>query len=331
MPYCRNIRLAIFSFHTMTALPVALAVFGLLAAPSAPRAQSNADHTVPLSVLVTIASKTNDPPPAVTKDDVFVHQDNQTRRVLDWVPLSQGGATLDLVVYIDDSMDQSVAIPLMDAAGFIRALPPNARIEVAYSLSGRPQIEQPFTTDREAAVKALHIPIGRSTGSYGLYSGLAEFINGWPEDATRREILVISDGIDLMRGFSQSLPDENPDLGGLTKLLRREGIVAFTIFGNGGSRVLHGQAMTSVGQGCLQYLSDETGGEAFLGVSTAPSFTPYLTHVSQDLANQYLLTFEAATAKNNKPQPSKLQVGAEILGIVIHAPAHVSVPAAAAP
>ncbi len=304
---------------------IALVIFALVT-PSAFRGQDKTEHTVPVSVLVTVGSKTKDAPPEVPKDAVYVHQDNQTRRVLDWQPLSQGGATLDLVVYIDDSMDHSVGGPLMDAAAFIRALPPNARIEIAYSLSGHSQIGQAFTTDREAAIKALHIPLGRSTGSYGLYSGLTDFIHGWPEDATRRELLIISDGIDLLRGFSQSLPGENPDLDTLNNVLRREGIVVFTIFGNGGSALLHGSAMTSVGQSCLQSLSDESGGEAFLGLQTAYSFTPYLNQISEDLANQYLLTFEAVAPINNKPKLSKLQAGAEVPGTVIHAPAHVNVP-----
>ena len=309
---------------------IALVVFGLLASPGALRAQGNTDHTIPVSVLVTVESKTNDAPPDVPQDAVFVHQDNQTRKVLDWQPLSQGGATLDLVVYIDDSIEQSAGVPLQYAAAFIRALPSNARIEVAYSLEGRPQIGQAFTADREAAVKALHIPMGRAAGYYGLYAGLTEFVQAWPEDATRRELLVISDGLDVMRGLRQSLADENPDLNTLINLLRNESIVAFTIFANGGGRVLHTPLLTGVGQGCLQYLSDETGGEAFLGVSTPNSFTPYLNKLSQDLAHQYLLTFEAVTAKNNKPQLSRLQVGAEMTGVVLRAPVHVNVPASPA-
>jgi hypothetical protein len=303
---------------------VALLVFGFAVLPAALVAQGDTGQTQPVSVLVTIASKGKTPPPDVPKDVVFVHQDRQTRRVLDWQPLSQGGSTLDLVVYVDDALDRSVGMPLMDASAFIRALPPNTRVEVAYSLGGRPQIGQAFTTDREAAVKALHIPLGRSTGSYGLFTGLTEFVQGWPEGATRREILVISDGIDLMRGISQALPGENQDLDVLTNLLRREGIPVFTIFANGGSAELHSEEMVTVGQSCLQYLSDETGGEAFLGVSTAPSFTPYLDQLSQDLAHQYLLTFAAVTA--SKAKLSKLQVGAEVPGIVVHAPAHVNVP-----
>ncbi|MGO9641604.1 MAG: hypothetical protein ACLP1Y_09905 [Candidatus Acidiferrales bacterium] len=303
---------------------VALIVFGLAAVPAALVAQGDTGQTQPVSVLVTVASKGKTPPPDVPQDAVVVHQDGQTRRVLDWQPLSQGGSSLDLVVYVDDSLDHSVGVALMDAAAFIRALPPNTRVEVAYSLSGQPQIGQAFTTDHEAAVKALHIPLGRSTGSYGLFTGLSEFVQGWPEGATRREILVISDGIDLMRGFSQALPGENQDLESLTNLLRREGIAVFTIFANGGSAELHSEEMVTVGQSCLQYLSDETGGEAFLSVSTAPSFTPYLDQLSQELAHQYLLTFAAVTT--SKPKLSKLQVGAEVRGIVIYAPAHVNVP-----
>jgi hypothetical protein len=307
-----------------TSRVIALVIIALVA-PSAFRGQDKTEHTVPVSVLVTVGSKTKDAPPEVPKDAVYVHQDNQTRRVLGWQPLSQGGATLDLVVYIDDSMDHSVGVPLMDAAAFIRALPPKARIEIAYSLSGHPQIGQAFTTDREAAIKALHMPLGHFTGSYGLYSGLTEFIQGWPQDATRRELLVISDGIDLLRGSSQSMPGENPDLAILNNILRRERIVVFTIFGNGGSARLQG-VMTSVGQSCLQSLSNESGGEAFLGLQTAYSFTPYLDRISQDLAHQYLLTFEEVAPTNNKPKLSKLQVGAEVPGTVIHAPAHVNVP-----
>jgi len=310
------------------ACAIVLVVLGFVVSPIAFLAQGKSGQLQAVSVLVTVASKTKDAPPDVPKDAVFVHQDNQTRKVLDWQPLPQNSSSLDLVVYVDDALDHSVGVPLLDAASFIRALPPNARIEVAYSQDGHPQIGQEFTTDREAAVKALHVPLGHSTGSYGLYSGLTELVQGWPSSAQRHAILLVSDGIDFMRGGgSQLLPGENPDLDGLTNLLRTDAITVFTIYGNGGGPLLHSPDAISVGQSCLQYLSDETGGEAFLGLGAPVSFSPYLKQISQELASQYLLTFEAVTANNKKPKLSRLQVGAEVPGIVIHAPAHVNVPA----
>jgi len=288
-------------------------------------AQSDWQHTQAVSVLVTVAGKGNSAPPDVPKDAVYVHQDNQTRGVLDWDSLSQGGSNLELVVYVDDALDHSVGVQLEDVAAFIRALPPNTRVEVAYSLGGVPQVGQSFTTDREAAIRAVHIPLGRTAGSYGLYSGLSDLVKAWTSEATRREILIISDGLDFLRGRSQLLPGENPDLDALMDLLRRGNIAAFAIFANGGPAQFHDPTFVSIGQSCLEYLSDETGGEAFTGVSTAPSFKPYLDRISQDLAHQYLLTFAVSTSP--KPKLSRLKVGAEVSGAVVYAPAHILVPA----
>jgi hypothetical protein len=309
------------------ACAIALAVLVLVTSPIAFLAQSKPEHSQAVSVLVTIASKTKDPPPAVSRDDVFVHQDNQTRRVLDWHLIPKDTTPLEVVLYVDQALNSSVAGPLQDAASFVRALPPQARVAVAYSLSGHPQLAQDFTTDRDAVGKALHVPMGRFTGSYGLFSGLADLVRGWQMTPARHVILLVSDGLDAMRGVAQMQPDVNPDMAALIDLLHRKGIVVFTIYANRLPLSAPPDPFLSVGQSCLQYLSDETGGEAFLGLQTAFSFTPYLNQISADLGNQYLLTFDALSVNNNKPKLSKLQVGAEVTGIVIHAPAHVIVPA----
>ena len=61
------------------------------------------------------------------------------------------------------------------------------------------QIVQDFTNDHTAAAKALRLPVG-STGAYGSpYLSVIDLMKRWPEHPNRREIVMVTDGIDRAR------------------------------------------------------------------------------------------------------------------------------------
>jgi hypothetical protein len=76
------------------------------------------------------------------------------------------------------------------------------------------QIAQNFTNDHAAAAKALRLPTG-STGAYGSpYLSVIDLIKRWPEHTNRREVIMITDGIDrARRGLgSRGLSPISPDV-----------------------------------------------------------------------------------------------------------------------
>ncbi len=278
-------------------------------------AQDFGTAPVSVKVLVTVTSKVQAPPPEVPKDAVSIRLDGQSLPVEDWESASQDGSSLALIIDVDDYLEASFGGALEDIRPFIRALPPDALVEVAYS----GVILQPFTTVHEAAAEAIRMPLGpaalpvdcssggRPCASPGICDGLTELEKHWPAEAERREVLFIGEG-----GYCAG----NPDFADLIDRSHRQGVSIFTIYATGR------------GRGCLQTVSDETGGEALIGLPSTAPLKPYLDQLSTDLRNQYFLTFEAVGGY--KIFTSKLQVNAKLPDIVVHAPIHVDVPASPA-
>lgn len=283
----------------------------LIAAPIA--AQTTGAETKPVSVIVTVLGRGKEAAPAVTQDSVSVRQDGEARKVLGWQAVPDDGTGLDLVVYVDGALRTAVAQQLQDVSVFVRTLPPKARTEVVYSYGGETQVVQAMTTDHELAAKALRIPSGRSSASSGLYAGIEDFAKRWPEGGNRRVLLVISNGIDLLRGAEDSYPGTNPDLQSAIEELHRKEISVYTIYASSAGFAGQNELLVSNGQGCLAQLASETGGQSYFeGLWTPINFQPYLKAISKNLGHQYLLTFAGAADSSGKAHLSRLQVGVEV-------------------
>jgi hypothetical protein len=268
-------------------------------------AQDFGTGPVIVKVLVTVTSKGQTPPPEVAKDAVSIRLDDQALPVQDWQPASKDSAPLALIIDVDDDLDPAFGSPLKDLGPFIRALPRDALVEVAYS----GVVLQRFTTVHEAAAAVIRTPGGHTDSQFGVTCDdrLIDLEKHWPAEADRREVLFIGEGNSCEIGS---------DYEDLIDRSHREGVPVFTIYADGPA------------SGLLQTVSDETGGEAFIGLPSLAPFKPYLDQLSMDLANQYFLTFEAVGGY--KMFISKLQVRSQIPGIEIHAPTQVDVPASPA-
>ncbi len=278
-------------------------------------------------VTVTVLGRDHKPPPRVPKEAVVVHQGGEVRPVLAWVPAQGKDANLDLAVVVDDSLNTSVALQLADVASFLRALPPTARVAVAYSANGVAQIQQDFTTDHERAAKALRLPRGSSSAYSGTYEALVDLRKRWNSTSDRLAVLLISNGIDLLRGVTDSQPGLNQDLQAAIDDYQRNGIVVYTLYASGAGRTGRNFLLTSNGQSCLARLAAETGGDSyFLGFQTPVSFKPFLDDLAKLLGQQYLLTFRVKPGKN--AGVARLKVTAEEPGAVLVAPDRVWIPAA---
>jgi hypothetical protein len=117
--------------------------------------------------------------------------------------------------------------------------------------------------------------------------GVSDLIKKWPAAEARREMLLITSGIDPW-----SPPDpENPYLQKAIADAQRAGILVHSIYYTGAGHSGHSYWRSNWGQNYLSELGDETGGEAYWqGISSPVSFDPYLKDLGQRLKNQYLLT-----------------------------------------
>jgi hypothetical protein len=262
------------------------------------------DSGVPVRLVVTAEAHKGHDVPDIARGDVMVSQDKAQRRVEDWTPLRGERGRLQLALMIDDGLDTDLSLQFSDLKKFMRAQPATAQIGVYYMRNGSALEAQKLTPDHELAAKALRLPIGQPGAAASPFLALEDLIKKWPATTERREVLMISSGIDLYRGF----PTTNPYLGGAIEKAQRAGVLVHSIYygqaGHGG----HDYFLINFGRDNLSYLGDETGGEAYWqGLATSVSFSPYLDDLAARLNNQYLLTFMAEPAKKGQLEDVKVR------------------------
>jgi hypothetical protein len=251
---------------------------------------------IPARLLVTVEPHRGNDVPAVNKEDVMVFEGHDRDTVTDWVPMQGDRSALELFVLIDDSADTSLGTQLDDIRKFINTQPDSTKVGVAYMQDGVARVVQDLTTDHAAAGKALRLPFGNAGANASPYFSLTDLVKKWPATDARREVLMVSDGIDRYYG-SWDLND--PYLQEAIDDATRARIIVSAIYNPGAGHFGHSHWESYWGQMYLSELADKTGGEAYyIGFSGAPvSFAPYLADFGRRLSHQYLLTFLAKPPK----------------------------------
>ncbi len=284
-------------------------------------AQQPSGTGVPVHVVVTVEARHGKEIPVIHREDVMVHQGKNRDQVKDWVPLQGDHAGLELFLLLDDGSESNLGLQLEDLRKFIDAQPATTVIGVGYMRNGTVEIAQNFTADHALAAKSLRMPIGAPGANASPYFSLVDLIKRWPEKAVRREVLMVSDGIDRFGGGGPSDPYVDS---AIEKALRAE-IIIYTIYATGAGHFGHSFFRFSWGQNDLSRLADETGGEAyFQGFQTPIAFAPYLEDLTDKLKHQYLLAFLAKPGKKAGFQSIKLET--EVPNAELVAPARVYVP-----
>jgi hypothetical protein len=286
-------------------LDVVIAITTLLAGVQLIAAQENSSPAGPgVNLVVTVEARHGSNVPDISREDVMVYEGHDRDKVTAWLPLQGDRAGLELFVLLDDSSNISLGSQLEDIRQFISAQPATTKIGVAYMQNGIAQVVQNLTSDHTLAAKALRLPLGNPGASASPYFSLGDLIKRWPEGNQRREVLMITDGIDRYWG---SGPD-NAYVDTAIEQAQRAGVIVFGIYTPGEGHYGHSMWRVNWGQNYLSQVADETGGEAYyLGNGAPVSFVPYLEDMTRRLSRQYLLTFLAKPEKKAGMQRVKLR------------------------
>lgn len=287
-------------FVSLIAIAVLLAGVQMATAQQAP---STAEGTA--NLLVTVEARHGANVPEIQRDDVMVYEGRDRDRVTGWLPLRGDHAGLEFFILLDDSASVSLGSQLEDLRQFILAQPPSTKIGVAYMQNGTAQIAQNLTSDHAAAAKALRLPMGNPGAAASPYFSLQDLIKRWPPSQERHEVLMITDGIDRYWG---SGPD-NAYVDEAVQQAQRAGVLVYSIYTPGVGHYGHSFWRTYWGQNYLSQLSDETGGESYYLIGSAPpvTFVPYLEDITRKLNHQYLLTFVPKPEKKAGMRHIKVQ------------------------
>lgn len=325
-----------------TALLVAVCVFGVRS-QILPAQEKAASSSVQVHVVITdMAVRSDSEVPRLQQDEVKVKQGKTFLQVTQLIPAQGDNSALQLMILIDDTLDPVIGGNLNDIKEFIKAQPPSTMVGIGYMSNATVNIVQNFTLDRELAVKAVRLPRGALSTMDSPYLSLISLVKGWPQQKVRREILMLSDGIDRLRGekpapsrlganYGQpvyhSMPTISVDASSASEISQRYNVIVYSLYAVGVGRAGRSSWDLQLGLGGLSKISDETGSECYsLGTSNPVSFKPYLERFQQTLNNQYYLVFLAVPKK--KAGLQRVNIQTEASNSEIAAPDNVWVPVA---
>ena len=309
--------------------------------------ESSASGTAQVHMVVTDeAMNDNSEVPVLRPDAIKVKQGKNFLKVTQLIPAQGENAALQLFILIDDTCDTSIGNNLTDLRDFIKAQPATTVIGVAYMSNATIQITQNFTPDHDLAANAVRLPRGNLSTMDSPYLSLMSLVKAWPQAKVRREVLMITDGIDRLRG-DRSSPSQfpsrspagmpapsattmatiSPDADNASRNSQRYGVIVHSIYAVGAGRLGRNAWEAQLGQSGVAKIADETGGEYFaLGTQNAVSFKPYLDRLQKVFNNQYYLVFQAVPKKKEGLQ--RVDITTEVANADIAAADNVWVPAA---
>ncbi len=340
------------NFRHWSALLIALALLGFGARIVSPQENPAPSGTVQVHMVITDEALRDDSEvPILRPENVQVNQGKTSLKVDHLIPARGDNAALQLFILIDDTCDTSIGNSLNDLRDFINAQPATTVVGVAYMSNASIQVAQNFTNDHAAVAKAIRLPRGNVSSMDSPYLSLISLIKGWPEQKVRREVLMVSDGIDRLRTdpttraaytpsygrtsrapmptstMSTGMSTISPDADTASTMAQRYGVIVHGIYATGVGRLGRNAWEAQLGQGGVGKIADESGGEYYaLGTQNLVSFKPYLDRLQRVLDNQYYLVFGAAP--KNKAGLQRVKISTETPRFEIAAADNVWVPAA---
>lgn len=291
-----------------------LFALGLLPA-QAEDSSSTSTTAVQMAVTLRVQGK-NKRMPEVRREDIIVRQGKERLQVTGWRAVGADRSPLDLFILIDDAARPTVGSQFGDLREFIDSLPEKTAVGLGYMRNGTVQVAQDLTLDHQLAAGALRLPLG-SPGVFGSpYLSAVDLMKRWPETGNRREIVMITDGIDRLHGwpYRHGLGPVSPDVSSASNLAQRTGTIIHGIYTRGAGWRGGNFWQVANGQNAMAKLADETGGAAFfLGIREPVSFQPYLTSLQKNFENRYLLEFNAVAGSKSALQNVKLTT--EVAGV----------------
>jgi hypothetical protein len=282
-----------------------------------------AQPKIPVQMTVGVESPHGLEVPVLKLEDVMVFHGKDRLAVTEWTALQGEKAGLELFILIDDASGMSLGQQIADLRNFIREQPATSLIGIAYMHNDVAEIVQNLTTDHVKAANALRLPFGSMAVGASPYLALSDLLKKWGACCVRREVLMVSSGVDPLGGLGAV----NPYVDTAIEHAQRAGVLVYAIYtpraGHGG----HSFWRMNWGQNHLAQLSEETGGESYmLGFGPPVSFAPYLREIAEHLKHQYSVTFEVKAAK---PGMVPVRFATEVPNAEILAAPKVYVPAAA--
>ena len=328
------------NYKTVLGLLVISCALMFSAQPALHSQDKTTQGTVQVHLVVTNEAQRGDEVPTLQQGDVKVKQGKNFLKVDQLIPAQGDNAALQLFILIDDTLGSGIGNNLNDIRDFINAQPASTVVAVGYMSNAAVNVVQNFTADHALAVKALRLPRGGLSTMDSPYLSLISLVKGWPQQNVRREVLMVTDGLDRLRGEQPAasrlgpsfgpvyhrMPTMSPDVNSASEISQRYNVIVYSMYAVGVGRAARSSWDLQTGLSGLTKLADETGGDCFsLGTSSLVSFKPYLDRLQKMFDNQYYVVFQATP--KGKGGLQRVNVTTEVSNAEIAAPDNIWVAA----
>lgn len=250
---------------------------------------------VATQVVVTIEpDKHGAPAAALQAADLSVKEDYKAVNIVNVQPLP-AHQPIQLVIYIDDSLQPSSSLQFADLKKFIGQLPANVQVAIAYMQSGHAVMASGFTSDRRVSANSVRLPMGQVDIDASPYFCLSSLAKHWPEGSDPsaiRQVLMITDGIDRYFAPRQYNP-EDPYVATAISDAQKNHLIVSSIYFRDMGRVDRGMNAAFIGDSYLLNVAQGTGGTMYSsGLGNPVTLVPFFDNFSKRLSNQYVLTFD---------------------------------------
>jgi len=197
---------------------------------------------------------------------------------------------LNLAILIQDDLTSQVGNELGVTRDFIRSLPAGSRVMVAYITGGSLQVRQPFTTDVNRAANSLRIPAASTAVSpfnpyVEVIQALKKFDPAWHG---HNALLLISDGLDVSRGFDAGAAGHTLDIDRTINEANRRDVAIYSFYAPSVGLTSQSYLAASYGQSSLNRIARATRGRAFFqGTTGFVTFDSYFDRLRAELNRQY--------------------------------------------
>jgi hypothetical protein len=183
----------------------------------------------------------------------------------------------------------NVAIIILSATMVVAQ---NQKREVA--VNGR-DVTILLTVDPLRAAESLRIVTGnQSAATYSPYIQVVEVLKRFDEQpAGRRIVLLMSDGLDVSQSFRDASPMFSLYLDQAISEAQRRRVAIFSFYAPSVGLTSVSRLAVNYGQGSLNRVADETGGEAFFSSTSFVTFDPCFRELNDLLNRQWLITYRS--------------------------------------
>jgi len=304
-------------------LAVVLAAAGTALSALPLFAQKDTQQGQGRAIVTILPSEKNGNVSQVPAQNLKVKVNGKDSTVTSFTPLQENNSPVELVLLLDGGARASLGTQFNDIEAFVKEMPPNTRMAIAYMENGRAAFASQLSSNAADVLKGLRLSTGVPGENASPYFCLSDLAKNWPshDRTARREVLMITDGVD---NYERRFDPEDPYVQTAVKDSVRAGLVVYSIYWKNTGRFNSGWYETNAGQSLLLLVTQATGGNSYWeGVGNPVSLQPYFQDLRRRLNHQYELSFTAPS--NGKPEVQSMKVDLHVPSAKVAAPQQVLV------